>query len=55
MEGDRRSTSERDGDKFAMSGYQTQDFNEDGELETVDDDDLIEEDDFADDFDGEDE
>ncbi len=55
MEGDRRSTSERDGDKFAANGYQTQDFNEDGELETVDDDDLIAEDDFADDFEGEDE
>ena len=55
MEGDRRSTSERDGDKFAANGYQTQDFNDDGELETVDDDDFATEDDFADDFDGEDE
>ena len=55
MEGDRRSTSERDGDKFAANGYQTQDFNEDGELETVDDDDLLAEDDFADDFEGDEE
>ena len=55
MEGDRRSTSERDGDKFAANGYQTQDFNEDGELETVDDDDLIAEDEFVDDFEGDEE
>ncbi len=55
MEGDRRSTSERDGDKFAANGYQTQDFNEDGELETVDDDDFAAEDDFVDDFEGDEE
>ena len=55
MEGDRRSTSERDGDKFAANGYQTQDFNEDGELETVDDDDFAAEDEFVDDFEGDEE
>ncbi len=49
MEGENRSTSERDGDRFADNGYQTQEFNEDEELVTVDD----EEGDFEDDFDDE--
>ncbi|MBR5368967.1 MAG: DNA-directed RNA polymerase subunit beta [Lachnospiraceae bacterium] len=50
MEGDRTSTSDREGDKFAANGYQTQEFNENEELETVDDlDDSFDEDDFSDD------
>jgi DNA-directed RNA polymerase subunit beta len=50
MEGDRTSTSDREGDKFATNGYQTQEFNENEELETVDDlDDSFDEDDFSDD------
>jgi DNA-directed RNA polymerase subunit beta len=47
MEGENRSTSERDGDRFVDNGYQTQEFNDDEELVTVDD----EADDFEDDFD----
>ena len=43
-------TSDREGDKFAANGYQTQEFNENEELETVDDlDDSFDEDDFSDD------
>ena len=38
MEGENRSTSERDGDRFADNGYQTQEFNEDEELVTVEED-----------------
>ena len=47
MEGENRSTSERDGDRFVDNGYQTQEFNDDEELVNVDD----EADDFEDDFD----
>ena len=48
MEGENRSTSERDGDRFADNGYQTQEFNEDEELVTVEEDG-----DFEGDFDDE--
>ena len=37
MEGDRRGTNERDGNKLSSSGYQTQEFDNE-ELVTVEDD-----------------
>ena len=52
MEGERRGTKDSDGDAFAKSGYQTQEF-EDGELVTVEDD-YSDDADFDDDFSGED-